>query len=180
MEDEHLTRVEDTNEEALASKMYPPPHLSSAIRKGYFSDPFAEEFTKYTGKRDIIIHRGYWARVHIVRRLVETMITHGTPRLTLGSNVQIISLGCGLETLWFNLAEQHPKMNYKFIELDLEGVVKKKIKKINHSKKIAQLFEKLNIKPDVDRNHRIHSRASHSLDCRRALRAGCLRPLPSL
>lgn len=51
--------------------------LSSAIKKGYFVDNFAEEFTLYRGKRDIIIHRGYWARVFIVRKLIETMIQHG-------------------------------------------------------------------------------------------------------
>lgn len=82
MQEEDQLRVEDTNEEALASKI-------SAIKKGYFVDNFAEEFTQYRGKRDIIIHRGYWARVHIVRRLIESMIQHG-------ENVQIVSLGCGL------------------------------------------------------------------------------------
>jgi len=55
--------VEDTNEEALSSKI-------SAIRKGYIKDNYAEEFAKYKGKRDIIMHRGYWARVYIVRKLV--------------------------------------------------------------------------------------------------------------
>jgi hypothetical protein len=34
MEDEHPIHVEDTNEEALASKI-------SAIRKGYFKDSYA-------------------------------------------------------------------------------------------------------------------------------------------
>lgn len=52
--------------------------LSSAIKKGYFVDNYAEEFTQYRGKRDIIIHRGYWARVFVVRKLIETMIEHGT------------------------------------------------------------------------------------------------------
>lgn len=63
MEEEHPMHVEDTNEEALSSKI-------SAIRKGYIKDNYAEEFAKYKGKRDIIMHRGYWARVYVVRKLV--------------------------------------------------------------------------------------------------------------
>ena len=123
---------------------------SSAVKKGYFVDNFAEEFTQYRGKRDIIIHRGYWARVFIVRRLIETMIQHGTFESYQGENVQIVSLGCGLETVWFNLMEEgHIKKPFKFVELDLESVVKKKIRKINHSKKLAKLFEKIELKPVV-------------------------------
>ena len=52
------------------------------MRKGYFVDKYAEEFAAYKGKRDIIMHRGYWARVHIVRRLIESMIQHGRPPVT--------------------------------------------------------------------------------------------------
>jgi hypothetical protein len=36
--------------------------------------------------------------------------------------------------------EGHIKKPFKFVELDLESVVKKKIRKINHSKKLAKLF----------------------------------------
>lgn len=46
-----------------------------------------------------------------------------------------------METVWFNLMEEgHIKKPFKFVELDLESVVKKKIRKINHSKKLAKLF----------------------------------------
>ena len=58
-----------------------------------------------------------------------------------GENVQIVSLGCGLETLWFNLMDEgHITKKFRFVELDLESVVKKKIRKINHSKKLGALF----------------------------------------
>lgn len=33
--------------------------------------------------------------------------------------------------------------------MDLESVVKKKIRKINHSKKLAKLFEKINLNPTI-------------------------------
>lgn len=55
--------------------------------------------------------------------------------------MQVVSLGCGLETLWFNLKEEgHLKAPFRFVELDLEGVVKRKIRKIKKSKKLGQLF----------------------------------------
>lgn len=38
---------------------------------------------------------------------------------------------------------------FRFIELDLEIVVKRKIRKIKHSKKLNGLFEKLNLIPTV-------------------------------
>lgn len=47
------------------------------------------------------------------------------------------------------MEEGHIKKPFKFVELDLESVVKKKIRKINHSKKLAKLFEKLQLKPEV-------------------------------
>ena len=39
--------------------------------------------------------------------------------------------------------------NFRFIELDLDCVVKRKIKKIKNSKKINQLFERLKLKPSL-------------------------------
>ena len=45
--------------------------------------------------------------------------------------------------------EGHIKKPFRFVELDLESVVKRKIKKINKSKKLSQLFEKLNLKAEV-------------------------------
>lgn len=42
----------------------------SAIKKGYFKDPFAEELVKGQTKKDVIIHRGYWCRHSIFNRLV--------------------------------------------------------------------------------------------------------------
>lgn len=55
-----------------------------------------------------------------------------------------------METLWFNLMEDgHTHHKFRFVELDLECVVKKKIRKINHSKKLAALFQKLGMTPVV-------------------------------
>ena len=83
------------------------------------------------------MHRGYWARVHLVKKLVQKFITTSKGiilviKQEIGIPVQVISLGCGLETLWFNLIknEKYQNQNFKFIDLDLLSVVNKKIKKI--------------------------------------------------
>lgn len=68
--------------------------------------------------------------------------------------MQIIALGAGLETLWFNLQEESQlKQNYSFIELDLKSVVKRKIKKIEQSKKISKLLHEHNFKLEIDSAH---------------------------
>lgn len=42
MDPELVLHVEDTNQEALSSKMYVTIQYRSAIRKGYINDPYAE------------------------------------------------------------------------------------------------------------------------------------------
>lgn len=53
-------------------------------------------------------------------------------------------MGCGLETLWFNLMEDEGfrERDVRFVELDLPSVAKKKIKKIEKSKLISNLISK--------------------------------------
>ena len=64
--------------------------------------------------------------------------------------MQIVALGSGLETIWFNLMDQgYADKPFKFIELDLDIVVKRKIRKIKNSKKINQLFERLKLQPSI-------------------------------
>lgn len=94
------------------------------------------------------MHRGYWARVHVVKKLVEKFLA-----TSKDLPVQILSLGCGLETLWFNLIEneKYQKKDFKFVELDLHSVVNKKIKKIEKSNKIKQLVSKVGLHD----NHKI-------------------------
>ncbi|KAM3142116.1 hypothetical protein pb186bvf_005770 [Paramecium bursaria] len=130
MQQDHVQiQVQDTNEEAMFAKL-------SAIKRGYFEDEFAEEFVKPSGKKDVIIHRGYWQRIHIFRRVIQKFIQ-------LHNQCQIISLGCGYDTLPFIKIKQHQDRQFKYYETDLEVVVKKKIKKIQQSPKIKGLLNDL-------------------------------------
>jgi hypothetical protein len=52
------------------------------MRKGYFIDPFAEEFVKFHGKRDVIMHRGYWARLYLFKHILDKFLTEGTVYVT--------------------------------------------------------------------------------------------------
>lgn len=75
-----------------------------------------------------------------------------------------------METVWFNLMEEgHIKKPFKFVELDLESVVKKKIRKINHSKKLAKLFEKIQLKPQVSGTLKSYQRAPTPVESRRCV-----------
>lgn len=144
MEEEYELKVEDTNEEALASKV-------SAVRKGYFSDPFAEEFVKFKGKRDVIMHRGYWARLYLFKHILDHFLSEGNDARYSAKNIplQVISFGSGLDTSYFN--ERHnekEKLDYTYTELDLPVVCHKKvndclmkIKKIMKSEKIKDLLK---------------------------------------
>ena len=67
--------------------------------------------------------------------------------------MQIVALGCGLETLWFNLMDEgYAIKDFRFVELDLELVVKRKIRKIKKSKKLGSLFDRLKVTPKISGN----------------------------
>ncbi|EGR27003.1 leucine carboxyl methyltransferase family protein, putative [Ichthyophthirius multifiliis] len=138
MDKQEIYTVEDTNADAMASKL-------SAVNKGYLEDDFAKEFVQEQERKDIIIHRGYWGRVNIFQLLLERFLLNS-------SNIkkQIISLGCGYDTNYYMLKKnpQFQNLDFLYVELDLENVVKNKIKKIEKSTIIQQVIgeHKLNEK----------------------------------
>lgn len=108
------------------------------MRKGYFEDPFAEEFVKFRGKRDVIMHRGYWARLYLFKHILDKFLAEAK---TL--ELQVLSLGCGLDTSYFNERNnEKEKLNYRYVEIDLPSVCEKKIRKIQKSEKIKTLLSK--------------------------------------
>jgi len=105
---------------------------------GYFKDPFAQKFCKSTSKKECIINRGYWARVEVIRMITERFLT-----LYKDQNKQIISLGAGYDTLYFILKAEN-KHNFekiKYVEFDLPGVVKRKVKLISEQKDFLDLID---------------------------------------
>jgi len=134
--------VEDTNAEALVAKL-------SAIHLGYFPDLYAERFCKTTSKKECIINRGYWARVEAIRMIIERFLNTYP-----GQHKQIISLGAGYDTFYFNQkAAKKPNFeNVKYVEMDLPGVIKRKVRLISEQKDLMGLIENEG-KPEIGENN---------------------------
>lgn len=112
--------VQRTNDDATQCKF-------AAVQLGYWKDEFLSRFA-YSGggndtRRDPEISIGYWARVSAVNHLVERFIdkTEG--------QCQIVSLGCGFDTLFWRLKSTGKKMK-KFVDVDFSSVTAKKIRQI--------------------------------------------------
>jgi len=101
------------------------------VRKGYFEDPFAEEFVKFRGKRDVIMHRGYWARLYLFKHILDKFLVEGIEDVATSAKtleLQVLSLGCGLDTSYFNERNnEKEKLSYRYIEIDLPIVCEKKV-----------------------------------------------------
>ncbi len=88
--------VRSTNDEATVGKF-------SAVSKGYYQDRFVDAFLLHAPMafHPPLMNRGHYARVHSIQRLCERFLAHieGLP-----ARRQLVSLGCGFDTLCFRLA----------------------------------------------------------------------------
>lgn len=103
---------------------------SSLTKKGYIQDNYIKYFTM-NGRKSPLINRGYYTRVTAVDIIVSKF-------LSVGSNHQIVNLGCGLDTLIFKLKEKKQHFS-KFVDVDLASSIHKRI----------QLMEKHNDKLEI-------------------------------
>lgn len=117
-----------TNLEALRSK-------KSAVQKGYMKDEFINYFVPQNVKKEILLNRGYWLRYWCFRSLVENFIINEK------NDLQIISLGCGLDTLPFYLLKKYPNKKFTYYECDLEAVTKHKITFIKKNKNFENFLK---------------------------------------
>ena len=117
-----------TNLEALRSK-------KSAVLKGYMKDEFINFFIPQNVKKEILLNRGYWLRYWCFRKLVESFIQNEK------EDLQIVSLGCGLDTLPFYILKKYPKKNFNYFECDLEVVTKHKISFIENNKTLEEFLK---------------------------------------
>jgi len=77
-----------------------------------------------------IINRGTWSRVFAITSTVDKVVN--SLKINIENKdqrqLQIINLGAGLDTLYFNLKDKYEdQVNLKFIELDYEQIVQKKV-----------------------------------------------------
>ncbi|KAG7025343.1 tRNA wybutosine-synthesizing protein 4, partial [Cucurbita argyrosperma subsp. argyrosperma] len=126
--------VQATNDDASASKL-------SCVRKGYMKDDYIHFFVRRPIKRSPIINRGYFARWAALRNLLFQFLNVGT-NTEEHTKKQILSLGAGFDTTYFQLQASFNEGNapHLYVELDFKEVTSKKAAIIEAC---SQLREKL-------------------------------------
>jgi [phosphatase 2A protein]-leucine-carboxy methyltransferase len=127
--------IQLTNNDATTFKAY-------AISKGYWHDPYISYFAgSKQQQQQCVYHKppemslGYFARVKAVRTIVDKFLNkYSTDRLESGElKCQILNLGCGYDTLFFNLIDQN-KIPFKYVEIDFQRITMSKIRTIKLKK----------------------------------------------
>ena len=106
--------VTSTNDDASHGKR-------SATHLGYWQDNFIQYFVKNLAQRKAPeINRGYYLRYKCVRNLIDKFL------VKTGGKCQIVSVGAGFDTLYWNLQEKSNLPKFGIYEIDLKEVVEKK------------------------------------------------------
>lgn len=121
------SNVEDTNDDAALSKL-------SAVKLGYYKDDYLSHFVRNTSiRRSPLINRGYFARIEARDTLVAKFLS------VTKNKAQILSLGAGSDTLYFRL-KADGNAPTKFVEVDLESVILRKMKVISSTPQLSVLI----------------------------------------
>jgi len=119
--------VRGTNDSAVESRC-------SAVNLGYFKDDYVKFFTRRTNeRRPPIINRGSYARYMGFEIFIKKFLEAGDMKK------QIVVLGAGSDTKYFNLKQEN-KQPYKFFEIDYPQITFKKIQTIKRNKQISNLI----------------------------------------
>ncbi|KAJ8633756.1 hypothetical protein MRB53_027092 [Persea americana] len=111
--------VQATNDDAAASKL-------SCVNKGYMKDDYVHLFVRKPVRRSPIINRGYYARWAALRKfLLQFLKPEGGGDDRIHVKKQILSLGAGFDTTYFQLQEEGIAPDI-YVELDFKEVTKKK------------------------------------------------------
>jgi O-methyltransferase involved in polyketide biosynthesis len=139
--------VTDTNLEALKAK-------KSAVILGYMKDDFINCIVPEHIRKEVVLNKGYWSRYYCIYNLIQNFLND------CEDDVQVVSLGCGLDTMPFNMIQQfkdqNKKINFSFFECDLKSVVEQKIKFITSNGKF-DTFLLQNCKDTIITNDFINS-----------------------
>eukprot|EP00924_Labyrinthula_sp_SR-Ha-C_P016902 maker-scaffold_6-snap-gene-18.48-mRNA-1 protein AED:0.02 eAED:0.02 QI:44/1/1/1/1/1/3/106/365 len=124
--------VEATSDDAALSKL-------SSINLNYYDDPFMQYLVGRSKpvRRSPLINRGYFARVQarndVIDNFLSTCRNNSLPS-------QIIALGGGCDTLYFNLKSNGNEPNL-FLDFDLPAVVQRKAKIIANEESLHSLIK---------------------------------------
>ncbi|EQC41794.1 hypothetical protein SDRG_00657 [Saprolegnia diclina VS20] len=118
------TALAQTSDHGVAETAFDAIHCKmSAVKQGYFSDDFVGLFGRKPTRRIPLIHRGYYLRHVAVEAAVSLFLSQ---RATSTTPVQILSLGAGLDTLFFRLQQQHVA-HISMYEVDCSAITDHKI-----------------------------------------------------
>ncbi|KAI9142823.1 S-adenosyl-L-methionine-dependent methyltransferase [Paraphysoderma sedebokerense] len=146
--------VKLTNDDATVSRL-------SAINLNYLSDSHLHHFVRKSERRPPIINRGTYCRTvaidDLIQKFLKADILGTTKNCDSNSNIaskQIVSLGAGTDTRWFNLAKNPSFIPYlqqtRYFEVDFAETTSKKISVI---KRFESDFEaSWNTKFNYDQN----------------------------
>ena len=118
--------IRNTDNDAATSRL-------SAVEAGYLDDPFAKFLStgEKVSRRLPLMNRGTYVRTTAIDRVVKTFVS-SAEEAKPGSRVQIISLGAGSDTRFFQLRRQWPELRERlnYHELDFPANAKAKIDKL--------------------------------------------------
>lgn len=104
-----------------------------AVKLGYYEDAYIHHFVNAKSeRRQPEINRGNFIRVRLVRELIEQFIARCKAKQR---QYQIVSLGCGFDTLYWRLADAGHSVS-SFVETDFAEITAKKAFIVN---KVAAL-----------------------------------------
>ena len=110
----NLKAVQGTNDWSIVSKL-------SAVAGGYWSDQFLPAMVHRAKRRASLVNLGYYLRFKSLEvtfeKLVKLLVKEEKP-------FQVLSIGCGFDTTFFNLAKYGN--NLKYYEIDLLDNVSRK------------------------------------------------------
>lgn len=119
--DNAITRTDD---DALAAR-------ASAVKLGYWSDPYIKCFVKSVDRRAPIINRGTFVRAYAIDSIISHFLKDASATNTGTLKIkQIINLGAGSDTRFFNLAQRYiqnqEEVPFRYHEIDFPHVCQRK------------------------------------------------------
>jgi len=124
----HEDGVIATNDDASNCKRY-------AVEKGYWKDDYIKYFVRMMPERKAPeISRGYYARVVAMKLLLNQFLE------ATGRNCQIVNLGAGFDTLFWQLHADKMFPTQGFFEVDLKPVVSRKCMAIKSRRQLHDAF----------------------------------------
>ena len=119
--------------------------------KGYWKDPYINFFSPISSTSNLHsqvpqypnehkppeMSRGYFARISSMRTVVYKFLAKYKQPNSRKSACQIVNLGAGYDTMFFNLSDAH-NLPLKYVEVDFLRVVSSKIRLIKSKKALAE------------------------------------------